>query len=178
MLYKNMDDCCDTITGKTCPFKDDYCFEGWRTSQLDPVCVTFEDDTDVEVEYRKYCEQQEAWERQEDLKIRKAREKEEKNKIRHAKAQATKNHVRLETLEIRRLKKYIQRTECAKESALSLREVINTANRVFGYPERPAPDFTEINFEIEKAQKRISELEQIKKDKIKAYKALTNGAEE
>jgi hypothetical protein len=161
-----------------CPiYKDGICPGGmacYGGAPVEPPCVCFDDDTDVEEWISDYWDGVERYEAMEDKKIAKEKARIEKNKIKAARRRESRLEVWHETAEIKRLRKEIAANNVIVSFAESMTFAFNATNEMFKYPERKSVNRASVNKKNEQLKTRIQELEKIKKAKLAALRKRRN----
>ena len=170
-LYRDIEDC------EQCPAFGEECQGGWTSGYggepIEPPCTSWDDDTDIEAWQERLQAYAQRLEDQEEAKRRKQKEREIVNAKNREKRRMERMHVFLELQEIKRLKGKISGNKAAINLAMGLAEALNFTNEAFNYSERykANPGIAALEEKNEKYQQRIVELEQIKAQKLKEFRA-------
>lgn len=131
----------------------------------DPPCVWFKDDTDLEEEVVRVYERMNKREAYAEKQYDAQQKRHAKNELAKKRRYATSRHVYQETQEIKRLKKKIGSIYSiyAMGSAFSFANSMMSGN---SYKE----DTSKRDAEVAEVEEEIARLEQVKKDKLKAFR--------
>jgi hypothetical protein len=155
-----------------CPLYDEFCSGGMACYGGDPVeppCMYWDDENeDVDDIYHRMVKGRRRYEEWEDKKYKQEQEAEKKKEERNKKAREARWHVYSEQKEITSLRKRIRNNEKILSYAKGMATATNFANEMFGYKERvEVKKKNPLEIENEKMQKRIGELTEVKKKKLK-----------
>lgn len=151
MLWKDFveDENCDN-----CPLlKSEICpggFHCYGGEPIEPPCCSFDDDTDLDKWVEDYFEQQRAFEKREDARIREEKKKKERAKKAADTRRAVCWYCRDEIQALKRAQDQLEAQKAAERLASSFVEAINITNEMFRYPER-----VKINQKISDEVKRL-----------------------
>lgn len=165
MKLSEIDNCED------CRLKqEDICHGGWtsdgRGEPVEPPCCTMEEDTDLDEWVNEYYDRMLSFEIAEEKRIKREKIKQEKKELAKKRRYEAKCEVYQENLEIKMLRKRINKNNNIMSFAKSFEFAINATNEMFGYKERVETKENPLQSENEKLQQRIDELQLIKKKKL------------
>lgn len=168
MLYNgNILEDCDS-----CPIRKAELCHPSTIYDREPPCAFVDEDIEADEWIKKKLEQIKRYEEAEEKRIKVEQERKVKQEIAQKCRAESKWYVHIETEEIKRLKKCISANVKILSRADSLATAINLTNNMFGYAERKeiSPN-NPLLLEIEKCNKRIAEIEFIKRQKLKELRA-------
>jgi hypothetical protein len=165
-----------------CPLYDEFCPGGmacYGGDPIEPPCMYWDDENeDVDDIYHRMFMSRIRYEEAEDKKYKREQEAKKKKEEKAKKARDARWHVRTEQREITSLRRRIRSNKKLLSFANSWATATNITNEMFGYEERlEIKKKNPLEIENEKLQARIDELDKIKKEKLKQFRAKRKESE-